>query len=354
MLVAVTADLHLTSRKIHPERFHTLEDILKQMIKGKIQHLIVAGDLFDQEERNFDEFDALCKEPKHRSIHFHVVPGNHDQRLSAKTFTAENVTLYSQPEIKDLDLLSLSILFMPYQKDKNMGEALAAFQAQCRPSQWILIGHGDWTGTLKEPNPAEPGLYMPVTRVDVETLKPAAVILGHVHKPIDQAIVHVPGSPCGLDITETGRRRYLLLDTETGGVKSVGVNTDVLFFDENLVVIPADDEEKLIRTGLEAMVRGWGLSEFEKSKAVLRLRVAGYTSDKARLAKVLSAFFKGIRMVPEGEPDFSGLSVSDDVERADLAERVRKRIDSMSWPQESDAPTRDEAFIQALRVIYEA
>jgi DNA repair exonuclease SbcCD nuclease subunit len=354
MLVAVTADLHLTSRETHPERFRALEDVLKQMVKNKMDHLIIAGDLFNQDTRNTAEFETVCREHRHRSIHFHILPGNHDSRLTAKSFTTDNVTVYSEPELKEFDLLSLSILFMPYQKDKNMGEALAAFESRCRPNQWILVGHGDWTGTLREPNPAEPGLYMPMTRVDVETLKPASVILGHVHKSFDHAVVHIPGSPCGLDITETGRRRFFVLDTETGGVKPIGVDTDVLFFDETVVVLPAEDEEKLVRASLEVMVKAWGTTETEKKKASLRLRVAGYTSDKQKLAATVAAFFKGVRFYQGGEPDLSAVSVSDDVERADLAERVRKQIASMPWPQGTGAPTKDEAFIHALRVIYEA
>jgi DNA repair protein SbcD/Mre11 len=354
MLVAVTADLHLTSRETHPERFHALEDILGRMAREKIRHLVIAGDLFDQDARNTSDFEKICSEHKRHSIHFHILPGNHDARLSAKSFSAENVNVYSEPEMKEFDLLSLPILFMPYQKDKNMGVALAAFESRCRPNQWILIGHGDWTGTLREPNPAEPGLYMPMTRVDVETLKPVSVILGHVHKPFNQSVVHIPGSPCGLDISETGRRTFLILDTETGGVKPAPIDTDVLFFDETVVVFPADDEENLLKAALATLAAGWGLTEKEKSKAWLRLRIAGYTTDKQKLAKTVASHFRGFRFYPDGEPDLSGVSMSEDVERADLAEQVRKQIASMPWLEGTDMPTRDEAVIHALRVIYEA
>ncbi len=354
MPVAVTADLHLTSRDANPERFHALEDILQSMAAQKIGDLIIAGDLFDEDARNTAEFEKVCREQKHQSVHFHILPGNHDSNLTARSFTAENVTVYSKPELKKFDLLSLSVLFMPYQKDKNMGVALTEFESECRPDQWILIGHGDWTGALREPNPAEPGLYMPMTRVDVETLKPASAVLGHVHKPFDQGVVHVPGSPCGLDITETGRRRFLVLDTETGRVKPQNVDADILFFDQTMVVVPAENEEKLALDSMESMTKVWNISAGERKKVSLRLRVSGYTSDKQKLAKTISGYFKGVRFYPDGEPDLSEVSVSDDVERADLAELVRKQIASMAWPADAGAPTRDEAFIHALRAIYEA
>ena len=78
MQVAVTADLHLTQRKKHPERFHALEDILDQCIAGGIRHLIIAGDLFDAESQNYSEFGDLVKKAEYKGIRLLIIPGNHD------------------------------------------------------------------------------------------------------------------------------------------------------------------------------------------------------------------------------------------------------------------------------------
>lgn len=353
MKIAVTADLHLTSKESRPERFHALENILQQMISDKIGTLVIAGDLFDQETRNYSEFESLCGQSKYKHIRFHVIPGNHDFRLSAKSFASENIMVYSKPELIKLDLMSLPILFLPYQKEQTMGEAIASFDSELKQGEWILFGHGDWADGLREPNPYEPGVYMPLTRTDIETLQPVQAILGHVHKPFDGGAVHIPGSPCGLDITETGRRRFLILDPETGSIQSQSVETDALFFDEWFVVLPVEDEEAFVRERVQSLIRKWNIAETEKKRVQIRLKISGYTSDKQKLGRVLKDASKGMRFYPEGEPDLSEVSVSEDVDRADLAGKVRKQIESMPWLSGPDVPSREEAFIYALKVIYE-
>ncbi len=75
MKIAFTADVHLTSRKIHPERFKALDTILTQMKKEGCTILIVAGDLFDKDLRNYAEFDAICKKKKNQATRYPCDPG---------------------------------------------------------------------------------------------------------------------------------------------------------------------------------------------------------------------------------------------------------------------------------------
>ena len=323
------------------------------MIGSRIGILIIAGDLFDAENRSTAEFESLCSQSKYRHLHVHIIPGNHDARLKARSFAAENLTVYSEPELKRFDLVSLPILFLPY-REQTMGEAVAAFHADLKPGEWILIGHGDWADTLREPNPLEPGVYMPLTRLDVEATKPARTILGHIHKPFDRDAVHIPGSPCGLDITETGRRRILVLDTDTGSVQDLPLETDHLYFDERLIVLPLEREEDFIRERMEALIRTWGINDSERKRIVVRLKVSGYTTDKQRLMKILKTLGRGMRFYPDGEPDLSEVSVAEDADRVEIAERVRKLIETMSWPSGPEAPTREAAFVHALKTIFEA
>ena len=48
MKIAITADLHLTTKKEHPERFNALKEILEHLRRENVPPLIIAGDLFDQ------------------------------------------------------------------------------------------------------------------------------------------------------------------------------------------------------------------------------------------------------------------------------------------------------------------
>jgi exonuclease SbcD len=352
--IAVTADLHLTKKEEHPERFHALEDIFRQMIQEKIAVLIIAGDLFNEENRNYSEFDELCRHPKHRHIQFHIIPGNHDLKISAKSFASENITVYSAPELKQLDLMSLPILLLPYRKEQTMGEGLAAFDAELRRGEWILISHGDWVEGIREPNPFEPGVYMPLGRSDVETTKPIQVVLGHIHKPFDKGNVHYPGSPCGLDITETGRRRFLILNTETGLVKAKAVETEFLYFDEWLVVLPVQDETTFVQKKLEAMFRNWDTQESEKKRIILRLKVSGYTADKQRLSRIIKDHLKGMRFYLDGEPDLTDVSITDDTDRSEIARQLESAIESLGFRPGPDDPDREMILLHALHTVYGA
>jgi exonuclease SbcD len=352
MIVAVTADLHLTERETHPERFDALDNILDQAAREGIGALIIAGDLFDEDCRNYSQFEAVCRDPRFRSIHFHIIPGNHDSRLMPRSFASENISVYADPDLRRLDQVSLPFLFLPYRKNQTMGDALAPFDGKLAAGGWVLIAHGEWVEGMREPNPLEPGVYMPLTRTDVETTQPARVILGHVHKSYDREIVHYPGSPCGFDITETGRRRFLLLDTETGLVKAKRVETGVIHFDEWMVTLPFEKEDEFIRAKLTGMMQAWKLDESEWPRVLCRLKLSGYTTDKNRLMKTVREVCRAIRFYPDGEPDLSEVSVSGDPERAEIAERVQKLIAGMDWPSGPGAPQREAAFLHALHTIY--
>jgi len=70
MKIAITADLHLTSRQQRPDRFAALKNIFVQLHTLQIDTLIIAGDLHDATYDNFSEFEALCRLPENRVIQF--------------------------------------------------------------------------------------------------------------------------------------------------------------------------------------------------------------------------------------------------------------------------------------------
>ena len=70
MRIAITADLHLTSRAKAPQRYAAFEDILAQAIEMHIDTILIAGDVFDASLRDYSEFDALCQDPNYRHLQF--------------------------------------------------------------------------------------------------------------------------------------------------------------------------------------------------------------------------------------------------------------------------------------------
>ena len=356
MRVAITADLHLTSRDKAPYRYLALEDILSQMVEMHIETILFAGDIFDASLRNYSEFDALCRDPRYRHLHFHLIPGNHDLSLTRAAIAADNVTVYSLPTVVRLGTEGRSFLLLPYEANRTMGERLAEHGTPLSGQAWILVGHGDYTRDRRSRDDHEEGVYMPLTAHDVELFRPSKVILGHIHVPSDQEPVYYTGSPCGHDITETGRRRFLVYDTETQAIQSFCVNTPVIYFDETIMVIPDENEAHYVREIIRARIAAWGLSEAEASRTQVRVKAKGYALDRQRTKQTLIEGFAGFKFYGNGGPDDTELRLADGGARANIAQAVKQWLDGPEWPWPvtEDEPTRDEILWAALNLIYGA
>jgi DNA repair exonuclease SbcCD nuclease subunit len=234
-----------------------------------------------------------------------------------------------------------------------MGEEIARFSDQLPANEWVLVGHGDWSVGQRTPNPLEPGVYMPLTRKDIEVYGPARVFLGHIHAPMNESPVYYAGSPCGLDITETGRRRYLIYDTVTNQVESRTLETPVLYFDESFIILPVDDEIAYLLEQIEDRKKKWRLKPEEQTKTVLRVKVRGYSADKSAVRQALKEAFDGFSFYKGEEPDDSNISESSDRERQHVAEQVRASVEKLEWRTNAeDEPDQHEILLEALHIIY--
>ena len=351
MKVAITADLHLTNRFQHPERFRTLENIFVSLGRAEIDTLIIAGDLFDSSLKNPAEFEALCREERFRSLNLLLLPGNHDPTLNSADFSLPNIRVISEAEIISIDEEAYPFLFIPYQESKTMGEILAFFHDQLTPDRWNLVGHGDWSSAL-QPNPYEPGVYMPLTRTDVDVYRPDAVFLGHIHIPMDQPPVYYPGSPCGLNITETGKRRILVYDTAERQVEALAVDSPVIYFNETLLIVPVENESEYLRKEASKRIASWDLAADDKDKVLLRLIVKGFSADRGGLVTVLKEAFKDYALYENQDPDLTRVLISDDSELNSIAASVKDRIHYLAWPSGIEEPSQDDIIFDALKVIY--
>lgn len=350
MKIAVTADVHLKTKEKSPERWNALADVLDKMISEDITNLIIAGDLFNQESRNYSEFDEFCKSEKYirHRIKFFMIPGNHDPSISQKDFTSDNIKVFSRTEIAGFGNPPVFFLFIPYQPGKSMGEAAAGYKKDLS-GPWILIGHGDYATGIHDPNPYEPGIYMPLTRNDIQYYNPAKVLLGHIHKKMNLGKVRYPGSPCGLDINETGRRSFLIIDTDNLDITEKEIDTDLLFFNETLISLPVKNEFEYIKRKAGEIIRGWDINKKDVPKIRIRLKVKGYTSDKNKLLETVKNTLKDFRFYNNEEPDLSEVSVFDDPERTAIVEKIRDRIEKLDW--DSRMISRQDITEKALHII---
>ncbi len=305
MKIAITADIHL--HVDHPERLNALRNILDQIRGRGVRYLFIAGDLFDQnnEASSRNLFEELCREyPK---ISVNVIPGNHDLDLRQDNFAYENIRVYDHPTAFNCG--SRALLLSPYASG-SMASALTGAKAlrQVKGKEWILLGHGDYISGLREPNPHEPGVYMPLSRSDKDKLGPRRVILGHIHKPtpldapLDGDVIYV-GSPCAVDRSETGKRRYLIYNDEardpTHLFEEVEIQAEVLHFEETFYVYPSANEVSELKENVRNRIDSWKLREEQLGTVRLKAELIGAALDRKALCNSLGDVFKAVRLLDD-------------------------------------------------------
>jgi len=348
MKIAITADVHLHSKEAYSERYNALVNILDQMITDKIKILVIAGDLFDKESQNYSEFDELCKLEKYSEIKFYIIPGNHDSGIESKYFTSNNVQIFNKPKILQLGEPPLNFFFLPYVLDKSMGEIIAEYKNNL-PEQWVLISHGDYLSGIRTPNPYEPGIYMPLSRTDIELFNPIKVILGHIHKKMVIGRVYYTGSPCGLNINEIGKRSFLIVDTNNLDIATKIVDTDYIFFNETLIALPTIKEFDYIKNKISDMIKKWEISESDIPNVKIRLKVKGYTSNKKQLLSVIKDSFTNFAFYEGEEPDLTEVSIFNEPERIQIVEQVKEKIEKLKLDDE--IIKKEDILEQVLHII---
>lgn len=348
MKIALTADVHLGTRADHPERYNALENIFEQLSGEGIENILIAGDLFDKDFHNYSEFEELCR--KYGKLRVHIIPGNHDPHISKKSIVGDNIHIYTDPAALEID--TTTFLLIPYKEKASIGEKIAGAEKEIEGKEWVLVAHGDYYGGVKVLNPLEPGTYMPLSQKDLKRFNPRTVFLGHIHKPHRRDNVYYPGSPCGLGIEETGKRRFLVYDTADASVEPREVTTDVIYFNESFVIVPTDDEVSILRQEIRRRIESWGIEPSDYPKVQVRVEARGYTTDRSAIMDALNHGFEGFKYFKDEGPKMDRLSMSSDLQLNTVAERTMKFIEELDWDFGGDEPAREQVKTAALSVIY--
>ncbi|MCL5069513.1 MAG: hypothetical protein M1308_01225, partial [Actinobacteria bacterium] len=273
---------------------------------------------------------------------------------SPKYFTSDNIKVFNKPEIMTFGDTGVEFFFIPYLPGKSMGEVIADYKASHKDAFskiWVLIGHGDYLSGMRELNTYESGIYMPLSRSDIEFYEPAKVVLGHIHKKMDLGKVHYTGSPCGMDINETGKKSFLILDSNNLDITSKTIDTDYIFFNETLIAFPTSNEFEDLKDKVSDLTRSWRLSKNEIPKARIRLKIKGYTSDKKNLDSVLKETLSMFTFYNNEEPDTTEVLLFNDPERIGIVERVKERINKMDENSGYSLAKKDNILEQALNIM---
>ncbi len=350
MRIAFTSDLHLTSHARHPERFQALANILQQCDEQKIQLLIIAGDLFDRSLPNYADFEKAYQSNCPQGLATIILPGNHDSQLHSSHLALEGIDVPRDPSLLPLDN-GRSLLLVPYQDQCTLGEQIAPFSAKLEPRSWILVGHGDWTAGRIAPDPNEPGVYMPLTRKDLQLYQPDRVILGHIHKPMEEERVFIPGSPCPITAAETGKRRFLILDTSSGNLASHIVRSAILFFQEDFILLPQEKQLERFKEVITQRIANWNLSEDHQPSISLQVSVSGFSPDRRKVFNTIKEEFSAYEFSDPSGPDLTRLYHQFDPDHAHVAQQVAAWIDRLEWSGDPLEPSREEILAEALKII---
>ena len=345
MNVAITADVHLPAGDNHPERYNALVNILESLEKQDINTLIIAGDLFDKDCSNYTRFEEISR--RYPQIDFHIIPGNHDPNVSGRIIVGDNINIYSSDTMVEFD--TVPFVFIPYGRTSGIGEHLTEIDIK---GNWVLIGHGDYFDGFKVRNPYEIGTYMPLYRNDLDRFNPWKVFLGHIHKSMNKKNMYYPGSPCGLDINETGKREYLTFDTSSGIVSHHTIKTDVIYLQERFLIIPDENEVERLRKDAEGRIAAWDLDEEDRKRARIRIKATGYTGDREAIMGCLKGVFEEFNFVKNEDPDISSLCFTKDNRRNAIALRVLELIEEMDWNFGGNEPEKEKVIETALSVVY--
>ena len=150
----------------------------------------------------------------------------------------------------------------------------------------------------------------------------------------------------------TGNRRFLVFDCETGTVTSHPVDTETIYFNESFLILPVADEALYLRNQIKTRMAGWKLSDADKRKVKLRIRVRGYTADKRNVLNILESCFIGFDFYDDDGPDIDDVFIADDLEKAEIARRVEKEIGKLQWADGEMEPEKDQILLEALHAIY--
>lgn len=355
MRLAITADVHLTNEEKHIQRANALRDVIKQSKEQHVERLVIAGDLYDQDSSNPRVFEEIVRESLPLPFQIMILPGNHDPRLSTSLFSSDlPIEVITTPEIRNFNP-NQTFMFIPYGSDRSIGAELERAKNSLPDNNFILFSHGDLPDQVKQRNTYEQGLYMPLYRNDLQKFAPRKVFLGHIHIPHSIGNVYYPGSPCGLDISETGPRSFLIYDTEVDQVSKIQIATDFVYYIETLTLVPDGIEFQQISNAVRGWSKKW-LSVFPThARLIVRITVNGYSTNRGVVEESIRAEIRNLNLsmpIEIEKVDTQNCSASEQLPVSEMLAELERRVIDLELDELETMPDKSEILYECLRLIY--
>ncbi len=249
MRFLVTADVHL--HPDHPERLEALREIVAKGEEHDVDHLLVAGDLFDEGSSVEDLKSEVREIFSGNGFHSFVIPGNHDaDSYRDEDYLGDDVSVLSDRPLEAVDFDDLRLLAVPYTEDGFESLVDPLYDAGSHDDGVdVVLMHG----TLSTETGGGFGgetRYLPFTPEQLLEADVDVVFAGHVHSSASHRSygdggvdVVVPGSPVSITRSETGRRRAWLYDIGKD-LRTVDLPTRH-YVHESLEVQPGEEEAEI-------------------------------------------------------------------------------------------------------------
>jgi exonuclease SbcD len=294
------ADIHLDSPLLKLDAYEgapveefrratrrALENLVQTALSEKVDFVLVAGDLFDGDWKDYNTGLHLVSQMsrlREAGIPAYVIAGNHDaaSKITKNLRFPENVTLFptDRPATVRLERLGVAVHGQSFASPtvrKNLARGYPAAVGGC-----YNIGLLHTSATGREGH--EP--YAPCTLEDLAAKGYDYWALGHVHQRevlSEDPYVVFPGNVQGRHVRETGPKGcYLVSVDDTGATELVFRPLDVARWAVAEVTAEgaANGYEVIdrVRTRLQAL-----LDENEGMPLAVRLRIGGETAAHAEV-----------------------------------------------------------------------
>lgn len=290
-----TADLHLASDD--PDTMRTLETLLETARTAEVDLLTIAGDIFDSPEdasRMRSDVRTQCSDLPFDIV---AIPGNHDADVFEHAFDLGTDLKILRREPYDLvEFGEVAIVGVPFRRAMTSDLFVALQEAGTEHAARVLLlhctldlGFGPDAG-----GDEDEARYFPVELDTLGRLAYPFVLGGHIHVRFETTELTnggrfvYPGSPMSHSWTERGPRYAALVDTHTGALERIELDTPYVDRREftvtpgNQATVPDEiaswvAQHDADRSTLEVIVRGY--VDADERSYVDRLRDAAGAAD---------------------------------------------------------------------------
>lgn len=253
------ADLHLDSpmvglkhlpkpifERLKESTFQSLNKIIDAAIKHRVDFVILAGDLFDGEDRSLRALTRFRKQIERLEalqIPVFIVHGNHDHldgKWSNFLMPSNAFVFSAETQVKTVrksDHTSINLYGFSYPKRHVIEKRIDSYIKKEGADFHIGILHGQFEGN------SEHGSYAPFSLPDLLAKQFDYWALGHIHKRLhlsEEPPVIYPGNIQGRHKKEIGEKGcYLVTLTETSAALDFIPTSDVIWEEIEVDVLDA-------------------------------------------------------------------------------------------------------------------